>query len=94
MIEAIDLAAPIERILQQLATSHLARLPVFRSDLNNIVGIHQRRLLGMLLAGSMDKKSLLAQLAEPYLIPAATPGYSYAAAMLQGIAGAPGFGSR
>lgn len=76
-MEAIDLAAPIEAIRQQLATSYHTRLPVFEADLNNIVGIlHQRRLLGTLLAGSMDKESLREQLYEPYFIPAATPVYS------------------
>lgn len=77
MFEAIDLAAPIGDIRQQLATSYHARLPVFETDLNNIVGIlHQRRLLATLLSGSMDKESLRAQLAEPYFIPAATPVYT------------------
>ncbi|MBI4989710.1 MAG: HlyC/CorC family transporter [Rhodocyclales bacterium] len=76
-IEAIDLAAPIEVIRQQLATSYHTRLPVFENDLNNIVGIlHQRRLLATLLAGSMDKECLREQLTEPYFIPAATPVYS------------------
>lgn len=76
-IEAIDLAAPLGEIRQQLATSYHTRLPVFERDLNNIVGIlHQRRLLGTLLAGSMDKECLREQLAVPYFIPAATPVYA------------------
>ena len=77
MIEAIDLAAPIEDIRQQLATSYHTRMPVFENDLNNIVGIlHQRRLLATLLAGSMDKECLREQLSEPYFIPAATAVYT------------------
>lgn len=77
VIEAIDLAAPIEDIRLQLATSYHTRIPVFESDLNNIVGIlHQRRLLATLLAGSMDKECLRDQLAEPYFIPAATAVYA------------------
>jgi Mg2+/Co2+ transporter CorB len=76
-IEAIDLAAPISDIRQQLATSYHTRLPVFENDLNNIVGIlHQRRLLGTLLAGSMGKEGLREQLTEAYFIPAATPVYA------------------
>jgi len=76
-IEAIDLAAPIEEIRGQLATSYHTRMPVFENDLNNIVGIlHQRRLLATLLAGSMDKSCLQGQLAEPYFIPAATAVYA------------------
>ena len=77
MFEAIDLAAPIEDIRQQLATSYHARLPVFEADLNNVIGIlQQRRLLGALLAGSLGKESLREHLAEPYFIPAATPVYA------------------
>lgn len=76
-IEAIDLTAPIEEIKQQLATSYHTRLPVFETDLSNIVGIlHQRRLLAPLMAGNMDQASLREQLAEPYFIPAATPVYA------------------
>lgn len=77
MFEAIDLAAPIEDIRQQLATSYHARLPVFEADLNNVIGIlQQRRLLGALLAGSLGKESLREHLSEPYFIPAATPVYA------------------
>ena len=77
VIEAIDIAAPIEEIRQQLATSYHTRLPVFENDLNIIIGIlHQRRLLATLLEGSMDKECLRQQLAEPYFIPAATPVYT------------------
>lgn len=77
VIEAIDIAAPIEEISQQLATSYHTRLPVFENDLNSIVGIlHQRRLLATLLEGSMDKTCLREKLAEPYFIPAATPVYT------------------
>jgi len=77
MFEAIDLAAPIETIRQQLATSYHARLPVFEEDPSNVIGIlQQRRLLGALLAGSLNKESLREHLAEPYFIPAATPVYA------------------
>jgi Mg2+/Co2+ transporter CorB len=76
-IEAIDLAAPIEDIRQQLATSYHTRMPVFENDLNCVVGIlHQRRLLATLLGGSMGKEGLREQLTEPYFIPAATAVYA------------------
>ncbi len=77
MFEAIDPAAPIEVIRQQLATSYHARLPVYEADPGNVIGIlQQRRLLGALLAGSLSKESLREHLAEPYFIPAATPVYA------------------
>lgn len=76
-IEAIDLAAPIEEIRNQLATSYHTRMPVYEHDLNNILGIlHQRRLLAALLSGSMEKEALRNQLTAPYFIPAATAVYA------------------
>ncbi len=76
-IECIDIEAPIEDIQAQLATSYHTRLPVVAGDPGNIIGIlHQRRLLGSALTGSLDSDALRAQLVEPYFIPAATPVYA------------------
>jgi len=76
-IEAINLAAPIDEIRQQLATSYHTRLPVYEKDLNNLSGIlHQRRLLASLLAEEINKESIRELLAPPYFIPAATPVYA------------------
>jgi Mg2+/Co2+ transporter CorB len=76
-IEFIDIEAPIEDIQTQLATSYHTRLPVVAGDPGNVIGIlHQRRLLASALKGSLDRKALRDQLAEPYFIPAATPVYT------------------
>ena len=76
-MECIDIEAPIEDIQAQLATSYHTRLPVVAGDPGNIIGIlHQRRLLGSALTGSLDSDTLRAQLVEPYFIPAATPVYA------------------
>ncbi|MBK9954266.1 MAG: DUF21 domain-containing protein [Rhodocyclaceae bacterium] len=76
-IEFIDIETPIEAIQAQLATSYHARLPVVAGDPGNVIGVlHQRRLLGITLATSLDHDALRAQLAAPYFIPAGTAVYA------------------
>jgi Mg2+/Co2+ transporter CorB len=76
-IEAIDIAATIETIKEQLATSFHTRVAVFDDDPANIIGIlHQRRLLGDAFAGEIDHEMLRERMSAPYFIPAATPIYT------------------
>ncbi len=76
-IEAIDIAAPIESIKTQLATSFHTRVAVFENDPANIVGVlHQRRLLAEAFAGEIAHATLRERMSEPYFIPAATPIYT------------------
>lgn len=76
-IEAIDIAAPIESIKAQLATSFHTRVAVFESDPANMVGVlHQRRLLAEAFAGEITQATLRDRMSEPYFIPAATPIYT------------------
>ena len=76
-IEAIDIAAPIENITTQLATSFHTRVMVFENDPANIIGVlHQRRLLAEAFAGEINHANLRERMSEPYFIPAATPIYT------------------
>ncbi len=76
-IEAIDINAAIGHIRDQLATSFHTRLPVYRNDPNNVIGIlHQRRLLSSALGGELDAAAIRRELAAPYFIPAGTPVYT------------------
>ncbi len=76
-IEAIDLAAPLEAIREQLATSYHTRLLVYEDEPGNVLGIvHLRRLMGAALAGDLDRERLRAELSKPYFIPASTPIYT------------------
>lgn len=76
-IEALDIDASMEDIRQRLATSYHTRLPVYRDDPSNLLGIlHQRRLLGYALSGEWDRDALLELLSEPYYIPAGTQIYA------------------
>jgi Mg2+/Co2+ transporter CorB len=76
-IEAIDIAAPIENIKAQLATSFHTRVMVFENDPADIIGVlHQRRLLAEAFAGEVTSAKLREHMSEPYFIPAATPIYT------------------
>ena len=73
-IEAIDLDAPEEDIVRHISTSYHTRLPVYRGELGNVVGIlHLRRALSLLREGGLDKQALEELLADPYFVPAETP---------------------
>ena len=76
-IEAIDIAAPIEDIKTQLATSFHTRVMVFENDPADIIGVlHQRRLLAEAFAGEITHANLRERMSAPYFIPAATPIYT------------------
>jgi Mg2+/Co2+ transporter CorB len=76
-IEAIDIAAPIEDIKTQLATSFHTRVLMFENDPANIIGVlHQRRLLAEAFANEITPAALRERMSEPYFIPAATPIYT------------------
>ncbi|WP_126446958.1 HlyC/CorC family transporter [Sulfuricystis multivorans] len=75
-LESIDIAAPIEEIRDQLATSFHTRLPVYEGEPGNVIGIlHLRRLLAPMLTDGLDHAALRENLATPYFIPAETPAY-------------------
>ncbi|MDO9601240.1 MAG: CNNM domain-containing protein [Rhodocyclaceae bacterium] len=76
-IESIDLAAPIDEIVDKLATSFHTRLPVYEGEPGNILGIlHLRRMLAGALGGALSHELLRQDLLEPYFIPAETPAYA------------------
>jgi Mg2+/Co2+ transporter CorB len=76
-IEAIDLDAPGENIVARLSTAYHTRLPAYRGELGNIVGIlHLRKVLRLLQADEFDRSALAELLAEPYFIPAGTPAFA------------------
>ncbi|MCM2288612.1 MAG: HlyC/CorC family transporter [Sulfuritalea sp.] len=76
-IEAIDIAAPMESIKSQLATSFHTRVVVFENDPTNAIGVlHQRQVLAEAFAGEVSHATLRERMSEPYFIPAATPIYT------------------
>ena len=75
-VVGVDLDNSAEEILQQLAESSFTRLPVYRGDINQVVGIlHLRRAAQILRDGPerLTADTLKAHLNEPYFVPEATP---------------------
>ena len=73
-IEAIDLDAPIDETRRQVATCYHTRLPVFRGQLDEIVGVlHVRSVLNLGKLDDLNVASLQEVMRPPYFIPAGTP---------------------
>ncbi len=69
-MEAIDLEDEWEDIVEQLATSHHTRVPVFEGGLDNIVGIvHIRKMFYLSQLAEFNKESMRGMIREPYFIP-------------------------
>lgn len=76
-VEAIDLNVNDELIHNQLLTCHHTRLPVYRDQLDNIVGIvHVRKVLNQMKSGKITADTLEKVMREPYFIPSGTPLFS------------------
>lgn len=73
-VAGIDLEDDLETIIDQLRTTHHTRLPVYRSDINQIEGVvHMRQIARLLSHNQLTRESLLAACNEPYFIPENTP---------------------
>lgn len=73
-IHGIDLEDSLGEIVEQLLTSQHTRLPVFRTDINNIVGIlHLKKVLRFVNNGKVEVEDLIENSYEPYFVPAGTP---------------------
>ena len=73
-IVGIDIDADINDIIDQTATSQHTLLPVYKGEINNVVGIlHLRRLARLLDTDEFNKADLMQLTREPYYVPEATP---------------------
>jgi len=73
-IVGLDLDKPWEENLATIRDSEFHRLPVYRDDIDNILGVVQiRRLLPRLSGGSLTEAGLLETMREPYFVPEGTP---------------------
>ena len=73
-VYGIDLEDDIKDIILQLRESQHTRMPVFRGDVNNIVGmLHMRKIARLLTLEEINKATLLQETAEPYYVPESTP---------------------
>ncbi len=70
----INLDDDDETILQCIRTSMHTRLPVWREDINNIVGVlHMRSASRVLANEGLDREALERELEKPYFVPESTP---------------------
>ncbi|AQU83618.1 MULTISPECIES: HlyC/CorC family transporter [unclassified Halomonas] len=70
----IDLDDPLEDILTQIRTSQHTRLPVYKGDINNIIGmLHLRNAARFLSRSEVTKAAIVQEAREPYFIPESTP---------------------
>ena len=73
-ILGIDIDDDLSDILDQIAGSQHTRMPVYRSDIDNIVGILHLRSIGKLVkVETLNKAMLVQESNEPYFIPESTP---------------------
>lgn len=73
-IEAIDLDEEVDVVQQRIATSYHTRLPVYRGEPGNVIGVlHIRRVLAATRSGVLDKDELERLVTEPYFVPGSTP---------------------
>ncbi len=73
-IEAIDLETQWDDIVAKIVTSHYTRLPVYRDNPDNIVGVvHLRKVLQLMRSGDFSREALNSIIVEPYFVPVSTP---------------------
>jgi Mg2+/Co2+ transporter CorB len=76
-IEAVDFDAPIETILEQIATSHHTRMLVRQGANEEVIGIlHIRKVMHQAQNGELTQDLLREVLTEPYYVPSGTPLYT------------------
>lgn len=72
-IIGIDLNDDWEEIIEQLIHAQFTRLPVYRGDIDQVVGfLHMRRIMNKLARGDFHRSDLEATVRAPYFIPACT----------------------
>ncbi|MDY7117107.1 HlyC/CorC family transporter [Halomonas sp. SSL-5] len=73
-VVGINLDDDLEEILAQIRTSQHTRLPVYKGDINNIIGmLHLRNAARFLSRGEVTKAAIVQEAREPYFIPESTP---------------------
>ncbi|NAW32963.1 HlyC/CorC family transporter [Halomonas alimentaria] len=73
-VVGINLDDGLEEILVQIRTSQHTRLPVYKGDINNIIGmLHLRNAARFLSRSEVTKAAIVQEAREPYFIPESTP---------------------
>lgn len=75
-ITGLDLNENWDDIVDDLTTCQRTRLPVYRDDINNLIGIiHMRRVINLLSRNELTKENLESQIRDAYFIPEGTSLY-------------------
>ena len=73
-VTGINLDDDLDSIINQLTNTTHTRLPLFRTNINQIEGIvHMRQIARLLTHNQLSKDALLAACNEPYFVPEGTP---------------------
>lgn len=73
-IIGLDIDGDLIDLIDQTASSQHTLLPVYKGEINNVIGIlHLRRLAKFLHAEEFNKADLMQLTREPYYVPEATP---------------------
>ena len=73
-VYGLDLDDNDEDILRSIQTSSHTRLPVWREDINHIVGVlHMRSISRVIDSQGLDRDALEREMEKPYFIPESTP---------------------
>jgi Mg2+/Co2+ transporter CorB len=73
-IVGIDLELPIEAIITQIKNSPHTRLPVYKQNVDRVIGfLHLRKVLIEIHHEDFDKQTIISLLSKPIFIPESTP---------------------
>ena len=73
-IVGIDLDDDMSEIARSISTSEHTRLPVYRENIDHVIGVlHLRTLANWSNGAANDKKSLESLVSDPYFVPEGTP---------------------
>ncbi|MEX2489461.1 MAG: HlyC/CorC family transporter [Pseudomonadales bacterium] len=73
-IVGIDIDDDIDEIISQVRSSQHTRMPVFKDDIDKVIGIlHLRNAAKFLTKSEITKAALLQETSEPYFVPENTP---------------------
>ncbi len=70
----IDLNNDWNEVIELLIHGHHTRLPVYKDDINHVIGIiHIRNIMHTLAQKELTPEALIESIVEPYFVPEATP---------------------
>ena len=73
-IVGINIEDDIDEILNLIASSQHTRMPIYKKEIDNIIGILHLRSSGKLIrVENLNKSAILRETTEPYYIPESTP---------------------